>query len=238
MEIIPAIDLKGGKCVRLTQGDYDQQNIYADDPVQIAKRWKSEGATRLHVIDLDGAKAGSPQNEAVIAEIVRSVDIPVQLGGGIRTGEIADRLLSLGVDRVIFGTAALSDPAIGDVFARLGERAILGLDAKKGKVAVHGWLETSEITALQLALDLQARGAKRIIFTDIAKDGMMQGPNIEATLALMSALRIPVIASGGVSKLADIAALKAINVEGVIVGKSLYENTVRLPEAIALAAEN
>jgi phosphoribosylformimino-5-aminoimidazole carboxamide ribotide isomerase len=238
MEIIPAIDIRGGKCVRLTQGDYTQQNVYADDPVLMAKRWKSEGATRLHVIDLDGAKAGSPQNEAVIAEIVRSVDIPVQLGGGIRTGEIADRLLSLGVDRVIFGTAALSDPAIGDVFARLGERAILGLDAKKGKVAVHGWLETSEITALQLALDLQARGAKRIIFTDIAKDGMMQGPNIEATLALMSALNIPVIASGGVSKLADIGALKAINVEGVIVGKSLYENTVRLPEAIALAAEN
>jgi phosphoribosylformimino-5-aminoimidazole carboxamide ribotide isomerase len=237
MEIIPAIDLKGGKCVRLTQGNYDKQNIYSDDPVKIAQRWKDEGATRLHIVDLDGARMGTPQNRDVVREIIRRVKLPVQLGGGIRSGDAADRMLSIGVDRVIFGTAALADPLIGEVFARLGERAILGLDAKNGKVAVQGWLETSETTALQLALDMQAKGARRIIFTDISKDGMMQGPNIEATLALMKALKIPVIASGGVSTIADIAALKAINVEGVIVGKSLYENTVRLPEAIALAAE-
>ena len=238
MEIIPAIDLKDGKCVRLTQGDYDKQNVYSDDPVEIARRWKAQGATRLHIVDLDGAKAGAPQNEAVVRAIVRQVDLPVQLGGGIRNGETADRLLSIGVDRVIFGTAALADPLIGDVFARLGEHAILGLDAKDGMVAVHGWLETSQVTALQLALDMQAKGARRIIFTDIAKDGMMQGPNITATKALMDALTIPVIASGGVSKIADIAALKLINVEGVIVGKSLYEGTVDLLEAIALAAED
>ncbi len=238
MEIIPAIDLKDGKCVRLTQGDYDKQNVYSDDPVEIARRWKAQGATRLHIVDLDGAKAGAPQNEAVVRAIVRQVDLPVQLGGGIRNGETADRLLSIGVDRVIFGTAALADPLIGDAFARLAEHAILGLDAKDGMVAVHGWLETSQVTALQLALDMQAKGARRIIFTDIAKDGMMQGPNITATKALMDALTIPVIASGGVSKIADIAALKLINVEGVIVGKSLYEGTVDLLEAIALAAED
>jgi len=237
MEIIPAIDLKGGKCVRLTQGDYEKQNIYSDDPVKIATRWRDEGATRLHIVDLDGARLGAPQNRDVVRDIIRRVGLPVQLGGGIRSGEAADRMLNIGVDRVIFGTAALSDPLIGEAFARLGERAILGLDAKDGKVAVQGWLHTSEVTALQLALELQAKGARRIIFTDISKDGMLEGPNIEATLAMMQALQIPVIASGGVSSLADIAALKAIDVEGVIVGKSLYENTVRLPEAIALAAE-
>jgi phosphoribosylformimino-5-aminoimidazole carboxamide ribotide isomerase len=237
MEIIPAIDIKGGKCVRLTQGDFNRQNLYADNPVIVAKRWKDEGATRLHVVDLDGARLGTPQNSEIVREIVRQVGIPVQLGGGIRSGEIADELLAFGVDRVIFGTAALSDPEIGDVFARLGERAVLGLDAIGGMVAVQGWQQATKIPALQLALDLQSKGAKRIIFTDISRDGMMDGPNVAATLALMNALEIPVIASGGVSKLSDIAALNEIDCEAVVVGKSLYENTVDLAEAIALVTQ-
>jgi phosphoribosylformimino-5-aminoimidazole carboxamide ribotide isomerase len=237
MEIIPAIDIKGGKCVRLTQGDFEKQNIYSDDPVKIAQRWKSEGATRLHIVDLDGARIGSPQNTDIVQDIIRRVGLPIQLGGGIRSGEIADRMLNIGVDRVIFGSAAIKDPLIGKVFARLGERAILGIDATGGMVAVHGWVVATEVPALQLALDMQAKGARRIIFTDIARDGMLDGPNIAATDALLQQLNIPVIASGGVSGIQDIAALKKINVEGVIVGKSLYENTLRLPEAIALAAE-
>jgi len=238
MEIIPAIDLRDGKCVRLTQGNYDKQNIYSDDPVTVAKRWKDSGATRLHVVDLDGAKAGAPQNESVIARIVNEGGLPVQLGGGIRSLEIASRLLGLGVDRVIFGSAALANPAIGEIFSSLGERAVLGIDAKDGMVAVHGWLDTSRITALELALDMQSKGARRIIFTDIAKDGMLAGPNIAATLALKNALNIPVIASGGVSNIDDIAALIKIDVEGVIVGKSLYEEKLSLVDAIALAAKS
>jgi phosphoribosylformimino-5-aminoimidazole carboxamide ribotide isomerase len=238
MEIIPAIDIKGGKCVRLTQGNFEKQHLYSDDPVKIAKRWKDEGATRLHIVDLDGARIGSPQNREIVRDIIRRVGLPIQLGGGIRTGEYADRMINIGVDRVIFGTAAISDPLIGDIFARLGERAILGLDAIGGMVAVQGWQQATQIPALQLALEMQAKGAKRIIFTDISRDGMLEGPNIAATAALMRALTIPVIASGGVSKLDDIAELKKIGVEGVIIGKSLYENTVRLPEAIALAAQD
>ncbi len=236
MEIIPAIDIKGGKCVRLTQGNFEKQNLYSDDPVKIAKRWKDEGATRLHIVDLDGARMGTPQNRDIVRDIIRRVGLPVQLGGGIRSGEFADRMLAIGVDRVIFGTAALADPLIGEVFARLGDRAILGLDAIGGMVAVQGWQQATQVPALQLALQMQEKGARRIIFTDISRDGMMEGPNVAATQALMRALNIPVIASGGVSKLEDLAALKDIAVEGVIVGKSLYENAIRLPDAIALAA--
>jgi phosphoribosylformimino-5-aminoimidazole carboxamide ribotide isomerase len=179
---------------------------------------------------------GTPQNRDIVRDIIRRVGLPVQLGGGIRSGEFADRMLAIGVDRVIFGTAALADPLIGEVFARLGDRAILGLDAIGGMVAVQGWQQATQVPALQLALQMQEKGARRIIFTDISRDGMMEGPNVAATQALMRALNIPVIASGGVSKLEDLAALKDIAVEGVIVGKSLYENAIRLPDAIALAA--
>jgi phosphoribosylformimino-5-aminoimidazole carboxamide ribotide isomerase len=234
MEIIPAIDIKGGKCVRLTQGKFDQQNLYSDNPVKIAQRWKDEGAKRLHIVDLDGARMGSPQNRDIVRDIIRRVGLPVQLGGGIRSGEFADRMLNIGVDRVIFGTAAVNDPLIGEVFTRLGERAILGLDAIGGMVAVEGWQQATQVPAIDLALKMQKLGARRIIFTDISRDGMMQGPNIAATHSLMRALTIPVIASGGVSSLDDLRALMEIDVEAVIVGKSLYENTVRLPEAIAL----
>jgi phosphoribosylformimino-5-aminoimidazole carboxamide ribotide isomerase len=237
MEIIPAIDIKGGKCVRLTQGKFDKQDLYSDHPVDIAIRWRDEGATRLHIVDLDGARTGSPQNRDIISEIVKVVGIPVQVGGGIRNEQVADEMLALGVDRVIFGTAAIADPNIGISFKRLGERAILGLDAIGGMVAVQGWQKATQVSAIDLALDMQRRGAKRIIFTDISRDGMLQGPNVAATQSLMKDLSIPVIASGGVSGMADLMALIRIGVEAVIVGKSLYENAVRLPDAIALAKD-
>jgi phosphoribosylformimino-5-aminoimidazole carboxamide ribotide isomerase len=235
MEIIPAIDIKNGKCVRLTQGDFAKENLYSNDPVKIAQRWKAEGATRLHIVDLDGARIGMPQNMTIIRDIIRRVGLPIQLGGGIRTAEVADRMLGIGIDRIIFGTAAIANPNIGETFQRLGEKAILGLDSIGGMVAVEGWQQATQITATQLAIEMALYGARRIIFTDIARDGMMQGPNLSATEMLMKVIKIPVIASGGVSKMEDISALKRIGVEGVIIGKSLYENTVRLPEAIALA---
>jgi phosphoribosylformimino-5-aminoimidazole carboxamide ribotide isomerase len=235
MEIIPAIDIKGGKCVRLTQGKFDLQNLYSDDPAKIARRWKDEGATRLHIVDLDAARVGMPQNQAIIRDIIRRTGLPIQLGGGIRSGEIAQRMLNIGIDRVVLGTAAITDPLIGEVFECLGDRVVLGIDAANGMVATHGWQQTTSLRATEFARAMVDRGARRIVFTDIARDGMLTGPNLEAIRTMQAVVSVPIIASGGVSCLKDIEALKELAVEGVIVGKSLYENTVRLPDAIALA---
>jgi phosphoribosylformimino-5-aminoimidazole carboxamide ribotide isomerase len=238
MECIPAIDLKGGKCVRLTQGKFEQTNLYSDDPVTIAKRWVNEGATRLHIIDLDGARTGMPstQHLTIIRDIIRRFKVPVQLGGGIRTRDVVERMLGIGIDRVIIGTAAVQDPLVGELFQQHGERVVVGIDAKGGMVAVNGWLDTTEMPAIKFAEQMEKLGARRIIFTDISRDGMLEGVNLAAVQHILKAVKIPVIAAGGVSTVQDITDLKAIGAEGAILGKALYENKLRLPDAFAAAA--
>lgn len=239
MQIIPAIDIKGGKCVRLRQGEFTQVETYSEDPVKFALRWQQEGATRLHVVDLDGARMGSPQNMDVIRQIVRRVTIPVQLGGGIRNAEVAGRMLNIGVDRVILGTSvAQNDQLAQGAFMQFGDKVIVGIDAKDGFVAVSGWQERLNESAVAFARRIVALGARRIIFTDIARDGMLNGPNIPALKEILAAVSVPVIASGGIGSTDHIRALKAVsspNLEGVIVGKALYTGSVSLPEAISTA---
>jgi phosphoribosylformimino-5-aminoimidazole carboxamide ribotide isomerase len=240
MLILPAIDLRAGKCVRLLRGDYAQETVYGDDPVAMGRRWVAAGATFLHVVDLDGALQGQAVNGAAIAGLCSSLAIPIQVGGGVRTVERAGVLLGMGVDRVIFGTAALEEPSVvADACRRFAGRVAVGIDARDGKVAVKGWTETSGVAAVDLALRMQDAGAARIIYTDISRDGTQEGVNAEATAALAAALEIPVIASGGVGSLDHIRALlphQAVGVEGVIVGRALYTGAVDLGEAIAIAA--
>ena len=234
MQIIPAVDMMDGKCVRLVQGKFDQSTVFSDDPVDAAKRWVDEGATRLHLVDLNGSRVGAPQEIATIRRILAAVDVPVQLGGGIRTLETARRMIELGIARVIIGTsAALDADAAAVIFAELGDKAVLGVDAKDGYVAVKGWQEVTAETAVEFALRMQKLGAKRVIYTDISRDGMLAGVNAEAMAAMANALDIPVIASGGVSTVEDIAALKGTGVEGAIVGKALYTGDLTLADAIA-----
>lgn len=234
MQIIPAVDMMDGKCVRLVQGKFDQSTVFSDDPVDAAKRWVDEGATRLHLVDLNGSRLGAPQEIATIRRILAAVDVPVQLGGGIRTLETAQEMIELGIARVIIGTsAALDADAAAVIFAELGDKAVLGVDAKDDYVAVKGWQEVTAETAVEFALKMQQLGAKRVIYTDISRDGMLAGVNAEAMAAMASALEIPVIASGGVSTVEDIAALKGTGVEGAIVGKALYTGDLTLADAIA-----
>ncbi len=239
MLIIPAIDLRGGKCVRLLRGDYDQETVYGDDPVAMGRRWVDEGATFLHVVDLDGALHGQAINGTAIAVLCSSLSIPIQVGGGVRTVERAGALLGLGVDRVIFGTAALEQPQIvADACRRFAGRIAVGIDARHGKVAVKGWTETSAVEAVDLARRMQDAGAARIIYTDIGRDGTQEGVNVEATAALAAALEIPVIASGGVGTLSHIEALlpyESQGIEGVVVGRALYTGAVQLHEAISIS---
>ena len=234
MEIIPAIDMMGGKCVRLVQGDFDQSTVFSDDPVDAAKRWVDEGATRLHLVDLNGSRAGAPQETETIRRILAAVNIPVQLGGGIRSLETARAMIELGVGRVIIGTSAALDTTLAEtIFGNLGDKAVLGVDAKDGFVAIKGWKEITSETAVDFALRMQGIGAKRVIYTDISRDGMLQGVNVQAMTEMADALDIPVIASGGVSTLEDIRKLKDTGVEGAIVGKALYTGNLSLSEAMA-----
>lgn len=239
MLIVPAIDLKGGNCVRLLRGDLNAETVYGDDPVAMGRRWVAEGGEYLHVVDLDGAVSGEPVNHAVIAALCRALPIPIEVGGGVRTVERAAEFLAMGVDRVIFGTAALADPeTVRTACARFPGRIAVGIDARDGKVAVHGWTETSATTALELARQVERAGACRVIYTDISRDGTQQGVNVAATRALAAAIGIPVTASGGVGSLDDIVALRACEAAGidaVIVGRALYTGAVRLPEAIRVA---
>lgn len=234
MEVIPAIDLRGGQCVRLQQGDYDRETVFGSDPVAMARRWALEGATRLHLVDLDGAKSGQPVNRDVVRRILEAIPIPCQLGGGIRSDVTAEDWLAAGLDRVIVGTQALKDPAwFGALARRHPGRVVLGLDARDGKVATEGWYEVSSVDALDLALQFDELPLAALIYTDIARDGMMQGPNVAATAALARRLRTPVIASGGISALDDLTALAAIPVPACIAGRSLYEGAFSLPQALA-----
>jgi phosphoribosylformimino-5-aminoimidazole carboxamide ribotide isomerase len=239
MIIFPAIDIRGGKCVRLTEGRFDAETVYADDPVAMARRWAAEGAEYLHVVDLDGALAGQPVNLAIVAGIAASVGIPVQLGGGIRTLAGIEAVLAAGVARVILGSVAVKQPAlVKEACAAHGERIVVGIDAKDGVAAVEGWGVSGGVGAEELAARMAAAGVARIIYTDIARDGMLTGVNVAATRSLAKAAGVPVIASGGVSSLGDIAAVKAAEadgVEGVIIGKALYSGAVELPAALKAA---
>jgi len=236
MLVIPAIDLKDGQCVRLYQGDMNQATVYSDDPVATALRWQSEGAERLHVVDLDGAVSGSGVNTSIIGRICRSLTIPVQVGGGIRNLEAIERLLFLGVKRVILGTVAHRDPeVVAAACQRFPGQITVGIDARGGKVAVQGWTETTTIDAIDLAQQCAQLGVSEIVYTDIARDGTEQGVNLEATLALARAIPLPVIASGGVATLRDIqrlAQFESRGISGVIVGRALYTGAVNLAEAI------
>ena len=230
MILYPAIDLKGGQCVRLLRGEMDAATVYGDDPGAQAASFETAGCGWVHVVDLDGAFAGRAVNEAAVQSILQSVTVPVQLGGGIRDMAAIDRWLEAGVRRVVLGTVALRDPDLVKAACReYPERIAVGIDARGGKVAVEGWAETSEMTATDLALAFEDAGVAAIVFTDIDRDGAMQGPNLEATGALARLLTTPVIASGGVSSLEDLVAIKALEADGVagaIVGRALYDGRV------------
>ncbi len=239
MIIFPAIDIRGGKCVRLTEGRFDQETVFADNPVDMAVRWANEGARFLHVVDLDGALAGRSVNLGIVEEIVRTVKIPVQLGGGIRTLENINEVLNAGVSRVILGSVAVRQPElVRKACSEYGEHIVVGIDARDGQVAVEGWGVSGGIGAEDLAKRMAEAGVARIIYTDISRDGTLSGVNAESTASLARVAGIPVIASGGVSSLADIEAIlkvEAEGVEGVIVGKALYTGNIRLADALSIA---
>ncbi|PHV71020.1 1-(5-phosphoribosyl)-5-[(5-phosphoribosylamino)methylideneamino]imidazole-4-carboxamide isomerase [Sporanaerobium hydrogeniformans] len=234
MKLYPAIDLKAGSCVRLFQGDYNQVTVFGNSPVEMAKKWESLGGAYLHIVDLDGAKEGKGMNDTAITEMVKALHIPIELGGGIRTLEDIKAKLDLGVDRVILGSAAVKNKAlVKEALEIFGpEKIVIGVDAKGGKVAIEGWLEVTDTTALEFCKELESMGVKTVIYTDIAKDGMMQGPNIEETAKLVEATKLDIIASGGVSSLEDLERLEVIGVHGAIIGKALYIGAIDLEEAV------
>ena len=235
MLILPAIDIRGGKCVRLKQGDYAQETIFGDDPVAMARRWVSEGAKALHLVDLDGAKAGQPVNGEVIQRIVQSVDVPCQLGGGLRTEGDIQTAFSWGLARVVLGTRALQDPLwVRQMAQTFPDQIILGIDARDGKVATHGWLQTSDLSVLVMAREFANWPLFAIVYTDIAKDGMMGGPNTDALVELARAIPMPVIASGGVSHIDDVRALLEHKMFGCIIGRALYEGKMELAAVMEL----
>lgn len=241
MIFFPAIDLKDGNCVRLYQGDMDQATVFSDDPAAQARAFQDAGCEWVHLVDLNGAFEGRPVNGAAVNAILGALDIPVQLGGGIRTMATIDDWLARGVRRVILGTVALTDPDLVKAACKAHPgRVAVGIDARDGRVAVEGWAEVSELTALELAKRFEDAGVAAIIFTDIGRDGVMQGPNLQATLDLARAVSIPVIASGGVSSMADLEDLKAQGgglLEGVISGRAVYDGKIDLPAAVKLLKE-
>ena len=237
MEVIPAIDLRDGKAVRLYQGDYARETVFDEDPVRVASRWESEGARRIHVVDLDGAREGSPVQVEIVRRIADVVSVPVQSGGGVRTLDDVRQLLDSGVDRVVLGTIAVEDPdLVAEACVRFGpERVVVGIDARDGMVAVRGWRESSTRTSIEVATGLASSGVTRFVHTDIARDGTLEGPNLEAMAAFAGAMDAAVIASGGVSNADDVRALTETGVEGVIIGRALYTGALTLPQAMAAA---
>jgi len=237
MEVIPAIDLKGGRCVRLYQGDYGRETVYSEDPVGMARHWESLGAPRLHLVDLDGAAKGEPCHLPLLGLIAAAVKIPVQVGGGIRRIEVIQELLSLGVQRVILGTAAAENPAmVGEACRQFGQAIIVGVDARDGYVATRGWLEKTSVTASDMVRQMAALGAQRFICTDILRDGTLTQPNFAVIAELVTKPGVAIIASGGVASIEHITRLSRLGVEGVIVGKALYTGDVKLEEALAALA--
>lgn len=236
MILYPAIDLKDGQCVRLLRGDMDKATVFNADPAAQARAFAGAGAQWLHIVDLDGAVAGKAVNAAAVRSILGAVDVPVQLGGGIRDHDAIARWLDAGMARVILGTVALTNPDLVTAACReFSGRVAVGIDARNGKVAVRGWVETSEMTTLDLARRFEDAGVAAIIFTDIGRDGAMEGVNVEATAKLAAEIKIPIIASGGVSSLDDIRALKARGIPGAILGRALYEARIDLRAALAAA---
>lgn len=233
MEIIPAIDIKNGRCVRLYQGDFSMETVYSDEPAAMALEWQSLGATRLHIVDLDGADLGTPRNLKSITRINDAVWIPLQVGGGVRRMETIEKLLKMGIDRVILGTAAVEEPElVKEACRRFGKSIIIGIDAREGRVATHGWKNETELTAVEFAMSMAKLGAKRFIYTDINRDGTLTEPNFIATFELVDAIRFPVIASGGISSLVHLKLLNRLGVEGAIVGKALYTGDINLKQAL------
>ncbi|MCU0880288.1 MAG: 1-(5-phosphoribosyl)-5-[(5-phosphoribosylamino)methylideneamino]imidazole-4-carboxamide isomerase [Pirellulaceae bacterium] len=238
MQIWPAIDLRGGKCVRLAQGDYARETVYGDDPAGMARQWVGQGARCLHLVDLDGARDGSRANFEAVRQIVTAVDVPCELGGGIRDEQTIADYLQLGLARLVVGTRALKDPAwFRTMCARFPRQLALGIDAKNGLVATDGWLETSATSALELARQLADENVAALIYTDIAKDGMLAGPNVPAMTEMKRAVAVPVIASGGVTTAADVLALTRAGLDGCIIGRALYEGTLTLADALAAVEE-
>jgi phosphoribosylformimino-5-aminoimidazole carboxamide ribotide isomerase len=233
MEIIPAIDLRNGKCVRLYQGDYEKETVFSDDPVSVALRWQSEGAKRLHLVDLDGAAKGELCNLDAIERIATAVEIPVQVGGGVRSLETIEQLLGLGVGRAILGTVAVEDPGLAEeVCRRFGEQIAIGIDARDGWAATRGWLQQSKVTAGELAVRMVGLGARRFIYTDISRDGTLTSPNFEAVAELLSQVSVPVIAAGGISSVEHLTRLAALGAEGAIVGRAIYTGDINLKNAL------
>jgi phosphoribosylformimino-5-aminoimidazole carboxamide ribotide isomerase len=238
MRIWPAIDLRGGKCVRLRQGDYQRETVYGDDPAEMARRWSSEGAQCLHLVDLDGARDGSSGNLQAVQAILAAVTIPCQLGGGIRDDATIERLLGLGLARLVIGTRALKEPDwFRGVVRRFPGQVALGIDAKAGLVATDGWLKTSTTSAIELAQQFAGEPLAAIVYTDIARDGMLQGPNVEATAEMNAAVNCDVIASGGVTTTDDVHRLTGLGLAGCIIGRALYDGTLKLADALAAARE-
>ena len=236
MQLYPAIDMKNGQCVRLRQGAFKDITIYSDAPEKVAAHWQERGASFLHLVDLDGALAGYSVNEEVIRRIADTVSIPIEIGGGIRSKEAVERMLDLGVRRVIIGTKAAEHPEfLRDMVRTFGEEAIVaGVDAKDGMVAVEGWEKVSSLTARDLCLTMKEYGVRHIVYTDISRDGMLSGPNVEATRKLTEETGLDIIASGGVSCMEDLKCLHEAGIRGAIIGKALYENRIDLAEAVRL----
>jgi len=239
VEVWPAIDLRGGKCVRLKQGDYGRETVFGDDPAAMARHWVEQGARRLHLVDLDGARDGTPTNLASVRAILRAVDVPCELGGGVRSEESIRDLLERGLARLVVGTLALRQPEwFRQMCRQFPGRLVLGIDARQGRVATDGWLATSDVAATELAGQFAAEPLAAIVYTDIATDGMMTGPNVEAMARMQEAVPVPVVASGGVSSAEDVARLAEAGMAGCIIGRALYEGTLSLPAAMAAAGES
>ena len=235
-EVIPVIDLRGGRCVRLYQGDFAKETVFSNDPVGVARRWEAAGAPRIHVVDLDGAASGRPVSTSIVEAIAAAVSIPIQAGGGLRTIEAIELLLARGVQRVVLGTSAAEDPSlVGEAAQRFGEAIVVGVDARDGLVATHGWVKAQAISAVDLIKRMEALDVRRFVYTDIARDGALTGPPVESIVDLLKSTGAAIIASGGVSSLADLEQLAGLGIEGAIVGRAVYTGDVDLRRAVAMA---
>ncbi|HOD12217.1 MAG TPA: 1-(5-phosphoribosyl)-5-[(5-phosphoribosylamino)methylideneamino]imidazole-4-carboxamide isomerase [Candidatus Omnitrophota bacterium] len=241
MIIIPAIDIKNGKVVRLTQGQFAKEKVYDQDPLSVAQRWKQQGATLIHIVDLDGAEKGKPQNLAIIQKIQREIGVNVQMGGGIRAMETVQEVLGFGLMRIIIGTRAIEDKEfLKDILSTYGDKVAVSLDCVNGYVAIKGWTTVSHVSALSIIPELERLGLRTLIYTDIATDGMLQGPNLKSLAEILASTSVNVIASGGISQIDDIKQLAYVNAKnlyGVIIGKALYEQTINLSDAIQLCSK-
>lgn len=240
MMIIPAIDLRGGQCVRLVQGKLEQETVYSKDPLFVAKLFQAQGAKRLHIIDLDGAFTGVIQNVEIIEKICKEVNVPVQVGGGIRKMEIIGKVIALGASKVILGTIAITNPPLlEEALKRYSDKIIVAIDAKKGKVAIGGWKDETAVKATELAKNMKTAGVKEILYTDIMRDGTLEGPNLEGIRAMAKTGGVPIIAAGGISTIKDVEKIKELEkdgVEGVVIGKAIYTETIKLEEAVKLVS--